>query len=654
MPPASSAISRIATTVVAILGLGLSLFHLYTAAFGSYGALLQRSVHLALTVGLGFLGYSAVGRRRKGEDVPGWADSALAVLALLVFGAIAVRYKEIEVRQALVDPLSAWDMAVGVLGIVLVLELTRRVAGVVLTVIGALFLAYALAGPYAPGPFAHRGFSLVDVVDYQVFGLNGIFGIPLGVSATYVVLFIILGTVMEESGTGEVLMDIGRRVAGRFRGGPAKIAVLTSAMFGTISGSAVANVYGTGVVTIPMMKRIGYAPHFAGAVEAAASTGGQVMPPIMGAAAFLIADILGIPYLEVCKAAAIPAILYYLGLLLMVDFEAARTGLRGLGPEELPLWSSIAKRAHLVLPVGVLLYVLIRGYTPFWAAFVSVVSAVAVSATSPSTRLSLGTLARAMIVSAQRTVVVAVGCAVAGIIVGVVTLTGVGLNLSAMVLSVSQGNLLLALILIMIASLIMGMGTPTTVAYIIVATLGVPVLEKMGVASLPSHMFVFYFGVISMITPPVAVAAFAAADIAEESMWRVGWTATKLALVAFLIPFMFVLDPGLLLQGPWLNVLGVTLSATIGVLGLAAGLAGWFFRPVGRIFRVYLIVAALLLIIPGARTDLVGLALLVAAAGAALVRRRADAASGPAPQAPGASSAAFRAPRAVITERRDR
>jgi TRAP transporter 4TM/12TM fusion protein len=612
---------RITAVVIGSLGLGLSVFHLYTAAFGTYGALLQRSFHLALTAGLGFLGYSCAGRRRKGGDLPGWIDWGLALLALVVFGTFAVRHGAIEMRQALVDPLDAWDIAVGALGVLLVLELTRRVAGIVLTVIGGVFLAYALAGPYAPGVLTHRGFTLVDVVDYQMFGLNGIFGIPLGVSATYVVLFIILGTIMEKSGTGEVLMDIGRRVAGRYRGGPAKIAVLTSAMFGTISGSAVANVYGTGVITIPLMKRIGYAPHFAGAVEAAASTGGQIMPPIMGAAAFLIADILAIPYLEVCKAAAIPAILYYLGLLLMVDFEAARAGLRGLTPEELPTWAGIARRIHLVLPVGVLLYVLIRGYTPFWAAFVSVVSAIGVSSLAPTTRLSPNTLAQALIVGAQRTVVVAVGCAVAGIIVGVVTLTGVGLNLSAMVLSVSQGNLLLALVLIMIASLIMGMGTPTTVAYIIVATLGVPVLEKIGVASLPAHMFVFYFGVISMITPPVAVAAFAAADIAEDSMWRVGWTATKLALVAFLIPYMFVLDPGLLLRGSWLNILGVSLSATIGVLGLAAGLVGWFVRPVGRAVRAYLIVAALLLIVPGIRTDLIGLVMLVVAGGVALARK---------------------------------
>ncbi|RPI10523.1 MAG: TRAP transporter fused permease subunit [Zetaproteobacteria bacterium] len=619
---------RIAAFAVAILGLGLSLFHLYTAAFGTYAALLQRSVHLALTAGLGFLGYSFAGRRRKDGESPGWTDWGLAALALVVFGTIAVRYKSIEVRQALVDALSAWDMVVGALGIALVLELTRRVAGIVLTLIGAAFLAYALAGPYVPGVFAHRGFGLVDVVDYQMFGLNGIFGIPLGVSATYVVLFIILGTIMEESGTGAVLMDMGRRVAGRFRGGPAKIAVLTSAMFGTISGSAVANVYSTGVVTIPMMKRIGYAPHFAGAVEAAASTGGQIMPPIMGAAAFLIADILAIPYLEVCKAAAIPAILFYLGLLLMVDFEAARTGLRGLAPADLPSWSGIGKRAHLLLPVGVLLYVLVRGYTPFWAAFVGVASAVVVSALAPSTRLSPRALARAMIVSAQRTVVVAVGCAVAGVIVGVVTLTGVGLNLSAMVLSVAQGRLLPALLLIMVASLIMGMGTPTTVAYIIVATLGVPVLEKIGVASLPSHMFVFYFGVISMVTPPVAVAAFAAADIAGDSMWRVGWTATKLALVAFLIPFMFVLDQGLLLRGPWLNILGVTLSAGIGVVGLAAGLVGWLFRPVGWFVRVLLIVSALLLIVPGVRTDLVGLAMLFVLGGVGLVGKRATAEPG--------------------------
>lgn len=579
-------------------------YHVWTTLFGMPSAYLHRPVHLAFAVTLGFLMYSFTGQKRTGGQHP--VDILLSLLALASFGTVALIADKAAERLPMVDPLTAWELFVGGAGILLLLELVRRVVGWVLAAVVIAFLAYAFLGPYMPLVLAHKGFAWRQIVDYQAFGLEGIYSLAVGVSSTYIVVFIIFGTFLEMCGAGGVMMDMGRALTGRFRGGPAKIAVITSAFFGTISGSAAANVYATGAFTIPLMKRTGYPPAFAGAVEAAASTGGQLMPPVMGAAAFLMADILGLPYLKVCAAALIPSILYFFSILMMVDFEAAKLGLRGLPREDLPDIRKTLRRSFLLLPILVLVVVMLLDYTPFMAAFIATLSAMAVSWFSPEHRMGPRRIIKALEVSGRRTVLIAAACAGAGLIVGVVTLTGIGLNVSSLVISASGGSTIMALLLIMAASILMGMGTPTTVAYIIVATLGVPALQNLGFATLPSHFFVFYFGVISMVTPPVAVAAYAGAEIAGADMMRVGFIATRLCLVAFIIPFIFIYEPALLMVGSTPDILLAFVTAMIGIVSLAGALEGWYFHPIGWMFRLPLFVSAILMIFPGLLTDLIG------------------------------------------------
>ena len=585
-------------------------YHLWTTVFGMPVAYLHRPVHLTFAVTLGFLLYSPRGKKRTGDAPAG--DMLLGLLALVSFGTVVFLADKAAQRLPMIDPLTSWELFVGAAGILLVLELIRRTVGWALCGVGVAFLAYAFLGPYMPRALAHTGFTWKQIVDYQAFGLEGIYSSAIGVSSTYIVVFILFGTFLEMCGAGEVMMDLGRSLAGRYRGGPAKIAVVTSAFFGTISGSAAANVYATGTFTIPLMKRTGYTPAFAGAVEAAASTGGQLMPPIMGAAAFLMADILGIPYLKVCVAALIPSVLYFFSILMMVDFEAAKTGLKGVPAEDLPDVRRTLRRSFLLLPILVLLAVMILGYTPFMAAFVATLSALAVSWFSPEHRMGPRRILEALEVGGRRTVLIASACAGAGIIVGVITMTGIGLNVASLVISASGGSTVVALLLIMAASILMGVGTPTTVAYIIVATLGVPALERLGFAPLPSHFFVFYFGVISMVTPPVAVAAYAAAEVAEADMMKIGIIATRLCSVAFLVPFIFMYEPALLMVGNWPKILLAFVTAMFGSVALAGALEGWYFRPIGWAFRATLFASAILLIVPGHRTDLLGLSVFLA------------------------------------------
>jgi TRAP transporter 4TM/12TM fusion protein len=578
-------------------------YHLYTTAVGMPVSYLHRPLHVTFAITLGFLVYGVRGRKNLGH--PAWYDLALAGMALVSFGFVTSLYSSTSVRLAMVDPLSGWELLAGGLGVFLILELARRSIGWVLSAVAAIFLLYSQIGPLLPALLAHKGFSIQDTIDYLSFGLEGIYSVPIGVSSTYIVIFVIFGTFLEMSGAGEVLMDLGRAIAGRYRGGAAKIAVFTSAFFGTISGSAAANVYATGTFTIPMMKRIGYSPSFAGAVEASSSTGGQLMPPIMGAAAFLMADILGVPYLQICKAALIPSILYFFSILLMVDFEAARLGIKGIEKKDQPMFKDVLKRSYLLIPILVLLVVMILGYTPFRAAFVATGCTVLVSFFSKH-RMGFRRCLQALITSGERTVLIASACAAAGLIIGVVTLTGIGLNIGSMIITSSGGNTLVALFLIMAASIVMGMGTPTTVAYIIVATLGVPSLERMNFPILPSHFFVFYYGVLSMVTPPVAVAAYAAAEIAQEDMLKIGYKAVKLCFIAFLIPFMFIHEPGLLMEGPWSTILSEFIFALIGVIALAASFQGWLFCPLNPWARIAFFLAAILMIVPGTMTNMAG------------------------------------------------
>jgi len=581
-------------------------YHLWTTAFGMPVSYFHRPLFLTFAITLGFLVYSFNGKKQLGTV--SLLDLLLAITAAVCFGSITYNYEMISERLAMVDELSNWQLWTGGIAVLLVLEITRRTVGIALSIVAIVALCYAFLGLHMPAMVAHRGFSLTDVIDHLSLGLEGIFAIPVGVASTYIVVFIIFGTFLEKSGAGDVMMDLGKAVAGHYRGGPAKIGVLTSAFFGSISGSAAANVYATGTFTIPMMKKLGYDKGFAGAVEASSSTGGQLMPPVMGAAAFLMADILGVPYLQICKAALIPSFLYFFSLLLMIDFEAARKGLKGLDRESQPRVRDSLKRSYLLLPILVLLVVMLMGYTPYWAAFVATGSTIGLSFFNRENRMGPVRLIQTLEVAAQRTVLIASACAAAGIIIGVVTLTGIGLNLTSVIITSSGGITLIALLLIMIASIIMGMGTPTTVAYVIVATLGVPSLTQLGFSILASHFFVFYFGVLSMVTPPVAVAAYAAAEIAEDSMMKIGFIAVKLCFVAFVIPFVFIFNEGLLMQGSWSNILMVLLTSMVGVIAIASSFQGWLFLNLGWIQRGVVFVCAVMLFIPSGSYSMIGLA----------------------------------------------
>jgi len=591
---------------IAVWSASFVFFHLYTAAFGTLVTHLQRSVHLTFAVVLGFLVYPLT----KGKK-PGILELILALFGLICFGYIAYNYEEITVRQTLVDPLSFLDLIIGGLGVLLILEITRRTTGAALSIVAIIFLAYAFLGPYFPDMIAHRGVSLIDLIDYQSFGLDGIYGIPIAISSTYVVLFIILGTFMEFIGVGDLIMDLGKLVAGGTRGGPAKVATLTSALFGTLSGSAAANVYTTGTFTIPMMKRLGFKPHFAGAVEAAASSGGQIMPPIMGAAAFIMADLLGIPYIAVCKAALIPAFLYFTCLFFSIDFEAAKTGIKGLDKKELPRLREVIPRIYLLLPLVILLIFLVLGYSAYRAAFMAILATLAISLFKKETRFTPKTFLEALVTASRRAIMIAAACATAGLITGVITLTGIGLKISSVIMSISGGNMILTLFFIMIASIIMGMGVPTTVSYIIVVTLAAPTLAKLGFSEISSHLYVFYFGVLAMITPPVAIAAYAAADVADDEPMKIGFTACRVGIVAFIVPYVFLFDGTLLMEGYWLYIILRLIAILAAVSILAGSLTGWYFKRLHWSLRLLGLLMSFLIIYPSIQTTIIGIVFVV-------------------------------------------
>lgn len=598
--------------IVAVIGVAMSVYHLYTGIFGPPETLLHRANHLAFTMVLILLLYP-VSKKRGRQGVPIY-DLALIALALASIAYLFVNYEHVVSRFFYVDPLLPAEWVLGIVLILLVLETTRRCVGLALPLMAVVFVLYALVGPYLPGPLAHRGIAPETLIDQMYLVTEGIFGIPLGVSATYIILFIIFGAFLERSGVGEFFIQLANAIAGGARGGPAKVAVVSSAMFGSISGSAVANVVTTGAFTIPLMKRVGYRPHFAGAVEAAASTGGQIMPPVMGAAAFVMAEFMGIPYLEVCKHALIPALLYFVAVLASVHFEALRTGLRGLPKEELPpLGRTLLRGGHMLLPVVIIVGLLIMGYTPMYAAIVATASTVVLSWLRKETRMGPRAIWDALERGAVNTLTAASACACAGIIIGVVALTGLGLKFTSVVLAVAAGNLLPALFLTMIAGLVLGMGLPTTPAYIVMAALLIPALMSMGVNMVAAHMFAFYFAIISAITPPVALASYAGAGVAKADSWQTGIAAVKLGATAYIVPFMVAFSPALLLIGSPDETIRSVLTAIIGVVCLAGGLQRYLLTRANLVEALLLLAAAFTLIDPNLMTDVVGLGFLAAA-----------------------------------------
>ena len=592
--------------IVSAIAITFSVFQLYTATFGVLDAQLQRAVHLGFGLALVYLLYPSRKSWSRTRVHP--LDVVLAILGAASPAYIVLEYKELVLRSGTV---TTPDLVIGLLGILLVVEATRRVVGIPMVTVVLCFIAYAFAGPYMPGVLAHRGLTLSQLVSHLYFTTEGIFGIPLGVSSTFIFLFILFGAYLESTGLGKFFIDLANSIAGWASGGPAKVAVLSSGLMGTVSGSSVANVVGTGSLTIPMMKKLGYHKNFAGAVEAAASTGGQLMPPVMGAAAFLMAEFVGVPYIDIVKAAVIPALLYFTGVWLGVHFEAKRNNLKGLPREQLPKFGRLfLERGHLALPLVVIVYLLVSGYTPMRAALVAIVLSIVCSALRKSTRMKPIEIVRGLDKGARNVLSVLVACASAGIVIGVVTKTGVGLKLASGLLTLSGGLLLPTLFFTMITAIVLGMGVPTTANYVITSTIAAPAIIQMGVPVLAAHMFVFYFGIIADVTPPVALAAFAGAGIAGGNALRTGINASKLAIAAFIIPYMFVLSPVILMIDATAGTLILTtITAIIGMVALSSALIGYLADTCRLYERLLLIAGGLMMIKPGMMTDLAGFAL---------------------------------------------
>lgn len=597
--------SNIVSKIAIFFAVCMSLFHLYTGCMGSLDPWSQRVIHLAFGFIITFLTYPYL----KGKKI-NILDICLAVLSLICGLYVIVNMEALVDRAGMP---TKWDILFGVITTLLVLEMTRRVIGLALVIVAGIFLLYAYFGPYLPDAIAHRGYSIERIATHMYTTLEGIYGVPIGVSATFVILFVIFGAFLEATKTGDFFINFANSIAGKKRGGPAKVAVISSGFFGTISGSAVANVVGTGTYTIPLMKRTGYAPNFAAAVEAVASSGGQLVPPVMGAAAFVISEMTGVSYLKICIAAIIPSVLYYTSLFTAVHMEARRANLSGLSDEEVPkMWATLKTQGYLAISALVLVYFLaVELRSPSFSAFWAIIAALILSSIKKSTRLNLNGLIKALESGAKGALSVVAACAAAGIVVGVVTLTGLGLKFSGAIIQLAQGNLYLTLVFTMIASLILGMGLPTTAAYIICAILAVPALTNLGVNVLSAHLFVFYFAIISAITPPVALAAYAGAGIAKSDPMKTGLTACRIGLAAFIVPYMFVFNPALLMSGPVLQIIWVTFTALIGVILLSCSVIGWWLAYMKTWERVLLFCASILLIEPSLITDIISLVFIV-------------------------------------------
>jgi TRAP transporter 4TM/12TM fusion protein len=586
-----------------LIAVAMALTHIWFILTGAPEAIIFRGTHLAFAMVLTFLLFSRSGAEH-GERAPSALDFTLLALAVAPLLYLFWNYDYVVNRIYYIDDLSPGDMVMAVLLVIMVLEATRRLIGWALPVTALIFLGYALLVTRV---------EPMRLLDQLVMTTEGIFGMPLGVSAAYVMIFVLFGSAMERTGTGQLFMDFALSLTGHTAGGPGKVSVVSSSLFGTISGSAVANVMVDGPISIPLMKRTGFKPHFAAGVEAVASTGGQIMPPIMGAAAFVMAEFLQVSYLQVTIWALIPAILYYVACFGAVHFEAKRNGILGVPRSELPSLSrTLSERGHLFIPVLIILAVMYAGYSAPLAALAGTVACFPAAALRRTTRgnVTLRNVADALIDGARNALPVALACACAGIIIGVVSLTGAGIVFTQAVLGLAQSTLLLALMLTMVAGIILGMGMPTTPAYIVMTALLVPAIVKLGITAPAAHMFAFYFAVLSAITPPVALAVYAAAGLAKSDLWATGWAAVKIGAAGFIVPFMFIYEPALLMIGDWGTIVWRAAVSALGVLVLAAGLHGYLLRRARLWERAVLIAAAFCLVKPGLATDLIGAALL--------------------------------------------
>jgi TRAP transporter 4TM/12TM fusion protein len=597
----------LARAAAAAIGVVMALYHMWIIATGSPEAMIFRGTHLIFAMALTFLVFNS--RRDEEGKGPALIDYIFAAASAVAILYLFVNYKYVINRIYYIDDLEPSDMVMAVVLMVLIIEATRRLIGWALPITAMVFLGHALfIAQVEP----------MRLLDQMYMTTEGIFGTTLGVSATYVIIFVLFGSFMERTGTGQLFMDFALSLTGHTAGGPGKVSVVSSSLFGTISGSAVANVMVDGPITIPLMKRSKFTPHFAAAVEAVASTGGQIMPPIMGAAAFVMAEFLQVSYFQVTVWAIIPSLLYYLACFGAVHFEAKRQGLLGVPRSDLPqLGRVLRERGHLFIPIVVILGGMFAGYSAPMCALAGTLACFPVAALRANTRhyVTIPAVIDALIDGSKNALAVALACACAGIVIGSITLTGLGIVFTQFVLALAQNSLILALVLTAIAGIVLGMGMPTTPAYIVMTSLLVPALIKLGAVVPAAHMFAFYFAILSAITPPVALAVYAASSLAKSDLWKTGWAAIRIGAAGFIVPFMFVYQPALLMIGDWPTILHSVATASLGCMVLAAGLHGYLLRPSKLWESALLVLAALGLIDPGWVTDLIGLAILFAVGG---------------------------------------
>lgn len=587
-----------------VLCLLVSLYHLYTATFGPPLTLIHRSIHVSMMLVLTFLMYPMC--KKSSFTTPSILDWILTALSLAAPIYISTNYLGVVERAG---NASTMDMIMATLLVALVLEASRRVSGNVLSILSLIFIGYGLFGRSMPGMFMHRGYDWLSLSNHFFANTEGIYGTSVNVAASYIYLFILFGAVMSKSGMGQLFNDLALSLAGHTKGGPAKVSVLASGLLGSINGSAVANVVTTGAFTIPLMKKTGYSKEFAGAVESAASVGGQLLPPIMGAAAFIMAEMLGVKYSSIIIWAAIPALLYYLGIIIQVQLRASKDGLVGLPKEQLPSFKAVMNsRGHLLIPVFFLLYMLFfSGTTVVYSAVLTIAVTIVVAQLKKETRMSINDMVTALADGAKQTVSVAVACACVGIIIGVCSKTGFGLTMANTIIALGGTSILFTLVFTMITCMILGMGLPSIPAYIITAAIAAPALAKLGIAPAAAHMFSFYYAMFANLTPPVALASFAAAGLSGGDPMKTGFASVKLAIAGFIVPFMFVFSPQLMLidttvfEGVW-----TAASACLGVFLLAVATEGYFLAPLALWLRIIVLAGSLGLMYPGIVTDAVG------------------------------------------------
>lgn len=607
------------------------LFQLYATLSGAITAQVLRATHLAFVQLLAFLLFPPT--KNSPRNTLPWYDIVLGLIGMACWLYIVVNFDSLVRRSGNNTPL---DVAVGIVGSLVLFESCRRIVGLPIMIIAGSFIVFAFAGKYLPGFLHHRGYSLQRVVCHLFYNTEGIMGTPIGACSTFIFLFILFGALLEKTGIGHFFIDVCNALAGGASGGPAKVAVLSSALLGTVSGSSVSNTVGSGSFTIPMMKRLGYKGEFAGAVEAAASTGGQIMPPIMGAAAFLMAESLGLPYITIVKAAIVPAILYFTGIFITVHLEAKKLGLKGLPKDQLPRFMQLLlRKGYMILPLVVIIYFLCAGKTAVFAALMGIIACVlvgfgvSVSDLAHGRKPSFGgkDIVEIMCTAARNIISVAIACGMAGIIIGIVTLTGLGLRLGNGLVMLAHGKLFLTLVFTMVASIILGMGAPTTANYLITSTITAGAIISLGIEPLAAHMFAFYFGIIADVTPPVALAAIAGAAIAKAKPMKTALNATKLAIGAFIIPYMFVYNSKMLMiNASALSVVMIIITAILGMFGISVALEGYGFNNTGFFYnsrkgkatiiafdaveRLLFAIAGLLCVIPETKTDIIGVSLL--------------------------------------------